>query len=47
MERLGQQRAAQFSWQKSAERTLGAYYEVAERNRRNRPSPVHVSVPSR
>ena len=31
MERLGLQRAAHFSWQKSAERTLDVYREVAER----------------
>lgn len=30
MERLGGQRAAQFSWNKTAERTLGIYYEVAQ-----------------
>jgi glycosyltransferase involved in cell wall biosynthesis len=30
MERLGLQRAAHFSWQKSAERTLDVYREVAE-----------------
>ncbi len=47
MERLGQQRATQFSWQKSAQRTLAVYYDVAERNRRNRPSPAHVSISSK
>jgi glycosyltransferase involved in cell wall biosynthesis len=31
MERLGSQRAAHFSWQKSANRTLDVYREVAER----------------
>lgn len=31
MERLGLQRAACFSWDKAAERTLGVYYEVAGR----------------
>ncbi len=31
MERLGLQRAAHFSWQKSADRTLDVYREVAER----------------
>jgi glycosyltransferase involved in cell wall biosynthesis len=30
MERLGLQRAAHFSWQKTAERTLEVFYEVAE-----------------
>lgn len=29
MERLGQQRAARFSWEQSAARTLSVYYEVA------------------
>jgi glycosyltransferase involved in cell wall biosynthesis len=32
MERLGQQRAAHFSWQRTARKTLDIYYEVAERN---------------
>jgi glycosyltransferase involved in cell wall biosynthesis len=30
MERLGLQRAAHFSWQKTAERTLEVFREVAE-----------------
>ena len=30
MQRLGQQRASQFSWQKTAQETLGVYYEVVE-----------------
>jgi glycosyltransferase involved in cell wall biosynthesis len=47
MEGLGQRRAAQFSWQRSAQRTLAVYYDVAERNRRNRPSPAHVSLSSK
>jgi glycosyltransferase involved in cell wall biosynthesis len=33
MERLGLQRASLFSWQRSAEKTLELYYEVAEGNR--------------
>jgi glycosyltransferase involved in cell wall biosynthesis len=33
MERLGGQRAAQFSWQKTARETLEVYYQVAERSR--------------
>jgi len=32
MERLGLQRAAHFSWQKTAQKTLQIYYEVADRN---------------
>ncbi|MEO8099311.1 MAG: glycosyltransferase family 1 protein [Acidobacteriota bacterium] len=39
LERLGQQRAAAFSWQKAAERTLQAYYEVA-----GAPQPSKVAV---
>jgi len=31
MERLGLQRAAHFSWQKTAQKTLEVYFEVAER----------------
>jgi glycosyltransferase involved in cell wall biosynthesis len=34
LERLGLQRAATFSWEKSAARTLQVYYEVAGRRRR-------------
>jgi glycosyltransferase involved in cell wall biosynthesis len=33
MERLGLQRAAHFSWQKTAQRTLEVFHEVAERSR--------------
>ena len=33
MERLGAQRAAHFSWQKTAQRTLDVFHEVAERPR--------------
>ncbi|MDQ6707678.1 MAG: glycosyltransferase family 4 protein [Acidobacteriota bacterium] len=44
MERLGLQRATLFNWQKTAERTLEVYREVAERNRparRNvKPAPA-------
>ncbi len=40
MERLGVQRAAQFSWTKSAKRTLEVYYEVAG-NGHAVPHPVH------
>jgi hypothetical protein len=31
MERLGLQRAARFSWQITAQKTLAVYFEVAER----------------
>jgi glycosyltransferase involved in cell wall biosynthesis len=41
MERLGSQRAAHFSWQKTAERTLEVFHEVAER-----PSSVKQRVSS-
>src|SRR4029077_14787033 len=37
MERLGQQRAAHFSWHQSARTTLEVYYDVAERNRQKKP----------
>ena len=47
MERLGQQRAAHFSWQKSAKTTLDVYYEVAARNRRTYPERAPASVTSR
>jgi glycosyltransferase involved in cell wall biosynthesis len=38
--RLGLQRAAMFSWRKSAHQTLGAYYEVAAHGRVPAPAPV-------
>jgi glycosyltransferase involved in cell wall biosynthesis len=47
MERLGQQRAAHFSWQQSARKTLEVYYAVAERNRRGVPHQVPASVSTR
>ena len=37
MERLGLQRAAHFSWQKTAQRTLEVFYDVAEREIADRP----------
>ena len=43
MERLGLQRAAHFSWQKSADRTLDVYREVAERAGARR-SPVSAAI---
>ncbi len=33
MERMGMQRAAQFSWEQAARETLGVYYDVAEAGR--------------
>jgi glycosyltransferase involved in cell wall biosynthesis len=47
MERLGQQRAAYFSWQQSAQKTLEVYYGVAERSRRGDRDRVHASISSR
>ncbi len=44
MERLGQQRAAHFSWQESARRTLDVYYSVAEGGRRKQPQQVPASL---
>jgi glycosyltransferase involved in cell wall biosynthesis len=46
MGRLGLQRAAQFSWQRTAEKTLQVYYEVAlagARAPREQWAPVPVS----
>jgi glycosyltransferase involved in cell wall biosynthesis len=40
MERLGLQRAAHFSWQKTAAKTLGVFYEVAELHHPARPAAV-------
>jgi glycosyltransferase involved in cell wall biosynthesis len=45
MERIGLQRAAQFSWQKTAARTLDVFREVAERRRT--PSQVGSAIASR
>jgi glycosyltransferase involved in cell wall biosynthesis len=47
MERLGQQRAASFSWQKSAQKTLEVYYDVAERSRRGSRERVTASTTTR
>ena len=47
MERLGQQRAAHFSWQKSAQTTLDVYYAVAERNQRSHRDRAQASIASR
>ncbi len=46
MERLGGQRAAHFSWQQSAQKTLEVYYSVAESHRRASPQQVHAPVSS-
>ena len=43
LERLGQQRAALFSWQRSARQTLDLYYEVAGRKQ---PTPAMAAVAS-
>jgi glycosyltransferase involved in cell wall biosynthesis len=43
MERLGLQRAAHFSWQKTAERTLEVFHEVMEQTR---PLRQRAAVPS-
>lgn len=47
MERLGQQRAAHFSWQKSARQTLDVYYAVAEGQRRKNSERAHASISTR
>jgi glycosyltransferase involved in cell wall biosynthesis len=43
MERLGMQRSAQFSWQKTAQQTLAVYYEIADRRR---PAPQRLRAAS-
>jgi len=47
MERLGLQRAAQFSWQKAAQQTMEIYYEVANLSRRGARSAELPSVAHR
>ncbi|MEO7649824.1 MAG: glycosyltransferase family 1 protein, partial [Bryobacteraceae bacterium] len=47
MERLGQQRSTYFSWQKTAQQTLGLYYEVAERGLRKQRDRAPATIPSR
>jgi glycosyltransferase involved in cell wall biosynthesis len=44
MERLGLQRAAQFSWQRTAQRTLEVYYHVAEQSRYTRRPVGSTSI---
>lgn len=46
MERLGLQRAAHFSWQKTADRTLDVYREVAERSGA-RTRPISAAIGQR
>jgi glycosyltransferase involved in cell wall biosynthesis len=43
MERLGLQRAAHFSWQKTAERTLDVFHQVMDQAR---PLGQHAAVPT-
>jgi len=47
MERLGQQRAAHFSWQNSAQKTLEVYYDVAEHARRGQRDRAPASISTR
>jgi glycosyltransferase involved in cell wall biosynthesis len=42
LERLGSQRAAAFSWEQAAEKTLNAYYRVAGGSARATGRPVHA-----
>jgi glycosyltransferase involved in cell wall biosynthesis len=44
MERLGQQRAAQFDWQKTARKTLEVYREVAARRGARRQATASVAT---
>jgi len=46
MERLGLHRAAQFSWEKSAQKTLEVYYDVACNGQRV-PERIHSASVSR
>ena len=41
MERLGLQRAAHFSWQKTAQRTLAVFHDVLEKSRAASPVYSH------
>ena len=45
MERLGLQRSAHFSWNRTAQKTLEVYYEVAGRNLRATPQRCSVARP--
>jgi glycosyltransferase involved in cell wall biosynthesis len=47
MERLGLQRAAHFSWQKTADRTLDVFHEVAERSGARRKPQGSASIAHR
>lgn len=47
MERLGLQRAAHFSWQKTAQRTLEVFHEVAERQSAAKPAVRPASIAHR
>ena len=47
MQRLGQQRASQFSWQKTAQETLGVYYEVVEQYQPARGSVLTAPIAPR
>jgi glycosyltransferase involved in cell wall biosynthesis len=48
LERLGMQRAAQFSWEQAARRTLQVYYEVAGAQYREvkKPAALRAGIPS-
>ena len=47
MERLGLQRAAHFSWQKTAERTLEVFHQVAEQPREAKQPVGSASIAHR
>jgi len=47
MERIGLQRAAHFSWQKTAQRTLEVFHQVAEQTRGEKPRVQSASVAHR
>jgi glycosyltransferase involved in cell wall biosynthesis len=44
MERLGMQRAAMFSWEKTASKTLELYYRIAGQAKDARPATKTISA---
>jgi hypothetical protein len=44
MERLGLQRAAHFSWQKTAQKTMEAFHQIMEQPRAAVPVAMSTSV---
>jgi len=44
MERLGMQRAAMFSWEKTASKTLELYYRIAGQGKEPTPAAKSISA---